>query len=247
MEQLVREPLGGGIYVFVTEAHHFTTDTILLADFSKPGSGKLCADLGTGCGTIPLIWLRDNRSVTVDAVEIQPTACALAAESAAYNMLDDKMHVYCADIRDLKGVLPFGSYDLVVSNPPYKPLGTGVRNPNKSKLTSRHENECTLDDICAAAEKLLQFGGRLCICQRPERLPDALEKMRAHGIEPKLLRMVQQRKGKEPKLFLLEGRRGGKKGFMKTLPTLFIEDEQGGFSQEMKTIYGSYKEQVTGE
>ena len=75
----------------------------------------------------------------------------------------------------------------------------------------------------------------------------ALEKMRAHGIEPKLLRMVQQRKGKEPKLFLLEGRRGGKKGFMKTLPTLFIEDEQGGFSQEMKTIYGSYKEQVTGE
>ncbi len=65
--------------------------------------------------------------------------------------------------------------------------------------------------------------------------------MRRFGIEPKRLRLVQQRKTKAPKLFLLEGRRGGKRGFLDVLPTLFIEDENGGFSEEMLAIYGDYK------
>ena len=67
------------------------------------------------------------------------------------------------------------------------------------------------------------------------------ESMRRFGIEPKRLRLVQQRKTKAPKLFLLEGRRGGKRGFLDVLPTLFIEDESGGFSDEMMQIYGDYK------
>ncbi len=65
--------------------------------------------------------------------------------------------------------------------------------------------------------------------------------MRRFGIEPKRLRLVQQRRTKAPKLFLLEGRRGGKRGFLDVLPTLFIEDENGGFSEEMLAIYGDYK------
>ena len=79
------------------------------------------------------------------------------------------------------------------------------------------------------------------MCQRPERLSDVMESMRKFGIEPKTLRLVQQRLTKAPKLFLLEGRRGGKRGFLNVLPTLFIEDENGNFSKEMLEIYGSYK------
>ena len=69
-----------------------------------------------------------------------------------------------------------------------------------------------------------------------------MESMRKFSIEPKRLRLVQQRKSKAPKLFLLEGRRGGKRGFLDVLPTLFIEDESGGFSKEMFEIYDDYKE-----
>ena len=54
--------------------------------------------------------------------------------------------------------------------------------------------------------------------------------------------MVQQRTNKAPKLFLLEGRRGGKRGFLNVMPTLLIENEDGKFSDEMLNIYGSYKE-----
>ena len=241
MKNIHREPLGGGMEIFVSDSYHFSTDTILLADFSKPSGSKKCADLGTGCGTIPLLWLKDNPSCRVSAVEIQPDACALLRESIAYNHLEERLTALNADLKNLKGTLPFGAFDLVACNPPYKLGGTGIQNPDSAKLIARHETECTLDDVCGAAANLLQFGGRFCICQRPERLADVMESMRKFAVEPKRLRLVQQRKSKAPKLFLLEGRRGGKRGFLDVLPTLFIEDEQGNFSQEMLAIYGNYK------
>lgn len=241
MKDIHREPLGGGMEILVSQSYHFSTDTILLADFSRQQGAKKCVDLGTGCGTIPLLWLRDNPLLQVSAVEIQEDACALLRDSIALNRLESKLTVVNADLKALRGILPFGAFDAVACNPPYKPEGTGIPNPEDKKLVARHETACTLDDICQAAASLLQFGGRFYICQRPERLADVMESMRRFDLEPKRLRMVQQRPSKAPKLFLLEGRRGGKRGFLDVLPTLLIEDESGGFSQEMMDIYGIYK------
>ena len=235
------EPLGNGVKIYVSKSYHFSTDTILLADFSMPKSGKKCVDLGTGCGTIPLLWLKRDRSISVDAVELQKSACELAEKSVELNGFADNMRVINSDLRELRGTLGFGCYDVVACNPPYKQGGTGIKNPESAQLIARHESECTLGDICAAASKLLQFGGRFCVCHRPERLADVMESMREADIEPKRLRLVQQRKSKAPKLFLLEGRKSGNRGFLDVLPTLFIEDENGGFSDEMLAIYGDYK------
>ena len=241
MQNIHLEPLGNGIMIYVSESYRFSTDTILLADFSIPKGKKKCAELGTGCGTIPLLWSRHNRELETDAVEIQKDACTLAQKSVELNNLCGKIRVINADLKDLKGKLNFGCYDLVVCNPPYKIGGGGITNPQDSKQIARHETECTLDDICSAASKLLQFGGSFCVCQRPERLADVMESMRKFAIEPKKLRIVQQRKNKAPKLFLLEGRRGGKRRFLNVLPTLFIEADNGEFSEEMMKIYGCYK------
>ena len=242
MKNIHLEPLGNGIGIYVSDSYHFSTDTILLADFSKSDGHKKCVEFGTGCGTIPLLWCRHNKNLEIAAVEIQENACKLAQKSVDYNNLGGNIRIINSDLKELKGKLPFGYYDVVACNPPYKIAGGGLTNPESAKQIARHETECTLDDICKAASQLLQFGGRFCICQRPERLADVMESMRKYALEPKILRLVQQRKSKSPKLFLLEGRRGGKRGFLNVLPTLFIEDESGSFSEEMMQIYGSYKD-----
>lgn len=242
MTNLHLEPLGGGLQIYVSDSYHFSTDTILLAHFSLPSGKKRCADLGTGCGTIPLLWLRENPNLDIAAVEIQNEACELARRTVEFNGLEQNLTIFNADLKELKGKLPFGAFDVVACNPPYKRGGSGIQNPEKSLTVARHETECTLDDICEAASNLLQFGGKFCLCQRPERLADVMESMRRFDLEPKRLRMVQQRPSKPPKLFLIEGRRGGKSGFLDVLPTLFIEDNSGGFSEEMMAIYGDYKE-----
>lgn len=241
------EPLGNGVEIIVSDSYHFSTDTILLANFANPKKSDRVVELGTGCGTMPLLWTRDKMYTEIVALDIQQNAVDMLSRSIAHNIENGRENCKCitvlnADLKNLKGTLPFGHYNLVVCNPPYKLSGTGIVNPEEEKLLARHEESCTLDDICETASKLLQFSGRFCICQRPERLTDVMESMRKFEIEPKRLRLVQQRLNKEPKLFLLEGRYKGNKGFMQVLPTLFIENEQGDFSNEMKEIYGLYKE-----
>lgn len=229
------EPLGGGIKILVNDLYHFSTDTILLADFAKPRGGTRVVDLGAGCGTIPLLWTRNDRELDINAVEIQSGACELFEKSIAENRLEN-IKIINADLKALSGLLPYGCFDLVSCNPPYKQGGSGIKNPDDEKLLARHEESCTIDDVCLAAKNLLQFGGRFVMCQRPERLTDVMESMRNNDLEPKRLRLIQQREGKAPKLFLIEGRRGGKRGGLITEPTLFIE------SDEMLSIYGEYKE-----
>ena len=65
------EPLTGGIYVYSSEEHRFGTDAFLLASFSGWRRKDTAADLGTGCGIIPMIMQRDDPPAKVYGVEIQ--------------------------------------------------------------------------------------------------------------------------------------------------------------------------------
>lgn len=239
------EPLGNDVYVIVSDIHKFSTDTILLADFSSPKKHEKAIDLGTGCGAIPLLWARNNENLDAVAVDIQKDACNMLERSIDYNNLKGKICVLNSDIKDLKGKLQSASYDIISCNPPYKQIGTGIVNPNDAKKIARHEHMCTIDDIINESARLLNFAGRLCMCLRPDRLCDVMESMRKAKIEPKKLRFVQQRKNKPPKLFLIEGKRGANPG-IRVLETLFIENDNGGLSDEMIKIYGVYGENKNG-
>ena len=72
-----REPLGRNTFVYVTPRHTFNTDTLLLADFAAPKAKEICADLGTGCGTIPLWWAERCRPTRVIGIELQEEACQI--------------------------------------------------------------------------------------------------------------------------------------------------------------------------
>ena len=102
------EPLGSGIKIYVSDSYRFSTDTILLADFSKQIGAKKCVDLGTGCGTIPLLWYKNNNRLDITAVEIQENACKLFSQSLEYNNLQDKIRIVNSDLNKLDGALPLG-------------------------------------------------------------------------------------------------------------------------------------------
>ncbi len=231
--------LGGGMSVFTSDVHTFGTDAVLLASFAQPRKRTKAAELGTGCGIISLIWCRDGNCSTIDAVDIQKEACELVNAAAKKHGLTDKLRVHNADLKSLDGVLPAGSFELVVMNPPYKPKDDGFRCERREVAIARHEIMCNTDDITSAAARLLNTGGRLCMCQRPSRLCDVMVSMRLHGIEPKRLRMVHQREGTRPNLFLIEGKKGAAGGLIVEKP-LVIENPQGDFSDEIKEIYGEY-------
>ena len=127
--------------------------------------------------------------------------------------------------------------------PPYQRLGAGIISREKSGKIARHESACTLEDAVLSASRLLRFGGRFCLCLRPERLCDALEAMRHMGCEPKRLRFVHKKAGSPPWLFLAEGKRGAKPG-MAVEPPLFLYMETGKYSGDYRAIYDGYRRDV---
>ena len=235
------EPLGEGLRVLVSPSHGFNTDTLLLADFSLPKPRSRCADLGSGCGVIPLLWCRRARPESVLALEVQEDAAELAKTSAAANGMEDRIYTILGDVRDYKALLPHQSLDLIASNPPYFAPGTGAVSRNPERGLARHSPTFQLSDLAEAAFYSLRHGGRLCICLPTVRLAEAVSLFHARSLEPKRLRLVQQRLDKAPYLFLLECRRGGGSS-LAVEETLTLTDGSGRYSREMERIYGDYLE-----
>ena len=233
------EYIDGSLKLVVSDSHTFGTDALLLAAFSAPRRRNTVCDFGTGCGIIPFFWLREGVE-RVHAVEIQPLACDQLTRSIEMNSLEDKFFLLNSDLRELKGKLPDGSFDLVTMNPPYTAEGHGIISTSGADKIARHETSLELTDVFISASRLLKFGGRMCICLRPERLTEAMMGMRQAKIEPKRLRFVSQRDGKAPWLFLLEGKKGRNPGLI-VEKELHIENPDGSPSEEMIKIIGSYK------
>lgn len=235
-----REPIGKGFFINVSKNHTFGTDAVLLADFAKTKKIKKHCDLGAGCGIISMLLLRDEITENSVGVEISDEAVSLAKKTAE-EYAKESFTVIHSDLKELKGKLPFGEYELVTCNPPYKASGAGILSEGDRDIVARHETMCTLSDVIEAASHLLRSSGRLCICQRPERLADIIDLMRKYRLEPKRLRIVCKKAGEEPWLVLVEGRRDAKSS-MRIMPPLFVYDESGNYSEEMLNIYGPYKE-----
>lgn len=233
------EPLGRELRVLTGGGHGFNTDTLLLADFSLPKAGENCADLGSGCGAIPLLWCHRARPGRVLALEVQEEALELMGGSIRENGMEGRITPVLGDIREYKVLLPHQSLDLIASNPPYFAPGTGAVSRDPQRGCARHSASFQLPDLAGAAAYSLRHGGRLCLCLPAVRLAEAAALFHDRGLEPKRLRLVQQRPGKEPYLFLMECRKGGGSG-LGVMENLILSDRAGGYSQEMRRIYGDY-------
>lgn len=234
-----KQQLGNGVYIYTSRHHTFGTDAVLLADFANAKQRDRVVDLGTGCGIIPFLMLRDKELKSVYGVDISKEAVNLAEKSAKENNFSSFSAIN-ANLNDLKGKIEFGKSTLVTCNPPYKAPKAGIKNPDSIDAAARHETECTLEDIIKVSAKLLQTSGRLCMCHRPERLAELMALMRDNKVEPKRLRLVIGRLGEKPWLVLVEGRRCGNTGLVIESP-LYVE-EDGNLSKEMLRIYGPYKQ-----
>ncbi|MGI5976825.1 MAG: tRNA1(Val) (adenine(37)-N6)-methyltransferase [Candidatus Limivicinus sp.] len=226
---------GGPIFA---QAEHFKlgTDCVLLSDFVNISSARRGIDLGCASGAIALLLLCRSTKLRMTGLEIQPEAAELAGLNMEKNGLSDRAEIITGDIREHRRLFHSGYFDLVVSNPPYFPLGSGLLSPDSDRASARAETNCSLTDICTAASFLLRTGGSFSLVHRPERLCEIFSAMCRGGIEPKRLRLVCHSPDKAPCLVLVEGRRGGKAGLKIEAP-LYLNDAGGGESEEFRRIY----------
>jgi len=212
--------------------YRFGVESLLLPGFVKTGAAEL-VDLGCGSGIIPLVMVRFYGIQKAWGVEIQPGLADRARRSVELNHMADSIEIVEADLKALDGVLPAGKFELVVSNPPYRPAETGQVSREEEKALGKHEIACSAADVVAAAARLLRPLGRFCVVFSSERLSELMALLRGHGLQPSRLRMVHGRVELASKNCLVEAVRGGK-GTMAAEPPLIVYDKSGEYTEEVK-------------
>lgn len=223
------EQLSEDIFVCTSKEHTFGTDAMLLAGFCRHRNKDIICELGTGCGIIAEQLCVIDKPQKIYAIDIQAKAIEqlkLGIEKSGLDCIEPIL----ADLKDVsciggkkRDVMLGGKVDLVVCNPPYKRADSGIISDSEADKIARHETLCTINDICKASARLLNYGGRLCICNRPERLCDVITAMRENKIEPKRIQFVSKRADTSAWLFLIEGKYGGAP-FLQVEPPIFMEE-----------------------
>ena len=216
--------------------YRFSVDPLLLADFAGVRRGERVADLGTGCGVVALLLARLGESCTVTGVEFQQVMAQIAARNVLLNDLSDRVDIVSGDVISLKTRFPVDSFDLVVSNPPYRRPGTGKVSPRAGRDDARHETSATLADFLAAAKYLVKPSGRICFIYHTCRLAELMAQAAVQKLAPLRLRMVHGNSAAPARMFLVELVKG-RGGELQVEPPLMVRGDDGCYSPEKLRIH----------
>ena len=230
------EYLWNGVELLQPDGHfRLGTDSIACAGFSRFSKGSKIADLGCGSGAIGLMLLASDPTLQVTGIELDPEAAALAMENGKHNRLNfSAIH---GDIREIRNLLPAGSMDGCISNPPYFPVGSGQAAAGPM-ARARSEETCTLSQLVEAAAWLLPTGGKFVLVHRPERLAELIFELKSRNLEPKRLCFTRHSPEKPVNLVLLEAKKGGKPG-LKIENELVFFDKNGEKTRNFAKLYHS--------
>ena len=214
-------------------AHAFplSTDSILLADFVRPKPDDRVLDLGSGCGTLGLLLCANQSRCTVTGIELDPTAHGAALDNIRRNALEHRIHSICGDVRKLNQLVPPGSYEICLSNPPYFAGGPA----SQSHPTARRNDTCSPEALFQAAAWALKYGGDFFLVHKPEQLAHLCACAAKAGLEPKRLRLVRHRENGPVTLILLSCRKGGKPGLI--WEERILHDRNGQPTPYFKELY----------
>jgi tRNA1Val (adenine37-N6)-methyltransferase len=222
--------------------YRFSVDSLLLYDFVNLARVGRIADLGAGSGIVGILLAKKYPDANITLFELQESLIRLAERNVLLNKLEDRVRVVKADITKLtilkSSVQAPNSYDIAVSNPPFRRLKSGLMNIREEKAIARHEIKLRLHELINAASYLLKAGGRFCMIYHPCRLSYLMDTIKKRNLEPKRLRFVHSTISSEAKMILMEAVRGGKEGLKVDKP-LYIYEENGSYTDELKEIYNS--------
>lgn len=158
--------VGPGVFVPRPETE-LVAQLAIDALLAVPSAAPRAADLGTGSGALALALATEVPHAEVVAVENSPRAFVWARENAA-RIGARNLRLVFADLADALPELD-GTLDVVVSNPPYIPLGAIPRDPEvrlhdpEAALYGGADGLDVVRAVSATGRRLLRPGGTLVL------------------------------------------------------------------------------------
>lgn len=226
---VIRQPRSG---------YRYSIDSFLLASFVVLKKRATVIDLGSGVGIIGLLLCRRYTDCTVWGIELQERLFRFARANSRKNGLAERVIPVLGDFRCAEALPKGVSFDAAVSNPPYRPVGTGRKNLNDERTAARHETTARLSDVVSAAAAVLKPKGRLFLIYPAWRTADIVTVLRSAAFEPKRMRFIHARRGQDAQMVMVEALRGGGTE-LTVLDPLYVWTDEGSYTDEVDKLVGS--------
>ena len=217
---------------------NFSIDSLLISEFIKiQKNTKKILDLGTGNAAIPL-FLSKKTSAKIYGIEIQEVSYKLALRNININNLDEQIYIIYDNIKNYLKYFTVGSFDIVLSNPPFFKVTENkeLLNDLEQLSIARHELELNLDELIDISSKLVKDRGYFYLVHRADRLSEILVTLQKYNFEAKKIKFCYTTKQKNAKIVLIEAIKNGKVG-LSILPPLVINKDNGEYTDEVLKMF----------
>jgi tRNA1Val (adenine37-N6)-methyltransferase len=211
-------------------------DPVLLAAFLTPPHGRFL-DIGCGTGALSFLLLHADPTATGVGIELQPLLARLAAAGRDRNGWGDRLRVVAGDVRAAGLEPPADGFDLVVTNPPFRPLGRGHTPPDGSRALAHHEVALTLDDWLDAAARAVRPGGRVAAIFPHDRFRELAVGLHARDLQPLRVRSVRPYADRPATRVLVEAQHGGRRPQVFE-ESLVVHAEGERYTEEVRRALG---------
>ncbi len=204
-------------------------DAVFLAASIYGGkSGQKLLDVGLGSGAVALCVAARNLELNITGVEIQAELATLSQKSVDANGFSERFNVINADIADFEKSHPHGSFDFVVSNPPY--YSDFFASPNQSKAKAHNMQNTPLSQWVNSCLKMTKPKGYVSIIIPPDKLDEilALYNLKKVG-DIRILPLFSKPSSDECKRIIVKARKNDKSP-CKILKGQVIHNEDGSYS-----------------
>ncbi|MDF9829723.1 methyltransferase [Parabacteroides sp. PF5-6] len=134
------------------------TDGVLLGAWVRVGGTQRILDVGTGTGLIALM-LAQRSTAQIEAIDIDESAYRQACRNVFDSPFAGQIRVCHSAFADYDSA--GGTFDLIVSNPPY--FSQSLKSPDEKRSKARHDELLPLEELIAGSVPLLSEKGRIAL------------------------------------------------------------------------------------
>lgn len=223
--------MGGAVRLAQAQSGHRSgIEPVLLAAIVPARPGQRILEGGTGAGAGLLCLARRISGISGVGIELDPTAAALARANFDLN---DANGLSVLE-GDLALVSPEGAFDHAMANPPWhNPAAT--QSPDASRALARHARPGLMATWARNLAQGLRHRGTLSFITGAGTLSECLAAFTEAGCGSHVVMPLWPRLGREAKLVLLQGVRGGR-GPTRMHPGLVLHDQAGAYTEAADAV-----------
>lgn len=214
--------------------YHFTSDSVILANFVSAKHSDRCVEIGTGSGVISVLVGYKCKPKEIICFEVQEKYKQLAEKNFS-NLNMQNVKVILDKVQNFKNY-NMNEVDVVFCNPPYYKNQICKKSEKQDIVICKHEQFLPLCELVECASKMLKFGGKFFFVYPAQRLDEIMETLAKFSLRAKRMFFVQPKEEKEANTVVFECIKGGKYG-VRILPTIITNNSNGDYVQTIQHLY----------